>query len=498
MIHCLPPDSKILTEFGYYLPIKEFQKKKVRVLVFDKDKNSLVPACIKNFWKFKNTKKVLKIRTLTGLELTCTSDHPILTENGWKIAEELKKGDKVLVSPFEGVEYEEPKNLIILEEKHLKKVGATEGMIRNLKKKGLVPLKLTDEKIGIIARLVGYAFGDAWIGGKRPTVKFCDKPEVLEKIREDLKVLGFGSTLIKQKKRKITIQHVKGIIQSEGMGYHLVVTSPSFAIFLNALGVPRGKKTDTRFDIPDWIRESPKWIKRLFLAGYFGAEMNSASVRKNEPYRIEGLSVSLNKVEDLLEDGVKFMKSCRQLLKEFGIESAIFVFPYTRRKDGKISYKILLRLSTKLENMLRFLGKVGCEYHLEKLTKFIQCLHYYRYKKKIIETESEIAGKSFSSSLFTAYKFKEASLLPFTEFVEGLSAGKLVMWDIVEEIEEVKGNVDEVYDLTIDHPEHNFVANGFIVSNTGSRGLGHQVATDYLQIIEREHKDLLRKLPDRE
>jgi tRNA-splicing ligase RtcB len=37
-----------------------------------------------------------------------------------------------------------------------------------------------------------------------------------------------------------------------------------------------------------------------------------------------------------------------------------------------------------------------------------------------------------------------------------------------------------------------------VMVHCGSRGLGHQVATDYLQIMEREHKDWLRKLPDRQ
>ncbi len=37
-----------------------------------------------------------------------------------------------------------------------------------------------------------------------------------------------------------------------------------------------------------------------------------------------------------------------------------------------------------------------------------------------------------------------------------------------------------------------------VMIHTGSRGLGHQVATDYLQLMERKFKDLLRKLPDRE
>ncbi|MEM5830565.1 MAG: RtcB family protein, partial [Candidatus Aenigmatarchaeota archaeon] len=37
-----------------------------------------------------------------------------------------------------------------------------------------------------------------------------------------------------------------------------------------------------------------------------------------------------------------------------------------------------------------------------------------------------------------------------------------------------------------------------VMIHTGSRGLGHQVASDYLEIIEREFKDLIRKLPDRQ
>jgi tRNA-splicing ligase RtcB len=37
-----------------------------------------------------------------------------------------------------------------------------------------------------------------------------------------------------------------------------------------------------------------------------------------------------------------------------------------------------------------------------------------------------------------------------------------------------------------------------VLIHCGSRGLGHQVCTDYLRQIEREHADLLRELPDRE
>lgn len=502
MIHCLPENSKILTEFGYTIEIKELveKKRKEKLLVFNPKKKEIEKACISHFWEFKNNKEMYEIITLTGKKIVCTSDHPIFTSSGWKKAEEIKENDLVLVCPFEGVEYETPSKTVIVSEEDFVKNGGTERMVRNLKKKGLLPLALDNPLIGIIARLVGYSFGDAWIGGKRPTVKFIDNKEVLERIKDDLSSLGFRSTLVKIKLKPSNIEYSNGnicFIDSEREVYQLVVTSPSFAILLKSLSVPVGKKTEVEFDVPEWIKKAPKWIKRLFLAGYFGAEMCRVKSHPSEPYRVEAPKVSLNKVESLLQNGIKFMQSIQELLKEFGVESIIVTFPHAKRKDGKISYKILLRLSSKLENMINFFSKIGCEYHREKFSSFIKALHYYRYKKRMNEKEATIEGKNFETIRITSYAFKQLQVLTFEEFIEKYSAGDLVMWDVVEMVRKVRC-VEKVYDITMAHDAHNFIADGFVVSNTGSRGLGHQVATDYLQLMEKEHRDLLRKLPDRE
>jgi tRNA-splicing ligase RtcB len=37
-----------------------------------------------------------------------------------------------------------------------------------------------------------------------------------------------------------------------------------------------------------------------------------------------------------------------------------------------------------------------------------------------------------------------------------------------------------------------------VMIHTGSRGLGHQIASDYIRIIEKEHSDIVKSLPDRE
>jgi RNA-splicing ligase RtcB/intein/homing endonuclease len=502
MIHCLPATSKILTEFGYTLNIEQLVKEKRRekLVVFNPIQKKVENSNIAYFWEFDNNKEMYEIITLTGRKITCTADHPIFTLSGWKKAEELKEGDLVLIHPFDGVEYEAPSDVVIVSEEDFIKNGGSKGMIKNLKKKGLLPLKLNNPFIGILARLVGYAFGDSWVGGKRPTVKFVDKLEVLERVKKDLDALGIKSTLIKIRPESSKIEYANGKICSIGLereAYQLVVTSPSFAILMKSLDIPFGRKTDVEFTVPDWIKKAPKWIKRLFLAGYFGAEMCRIKSSPSEPYRVYSPKVSLNKVEDLISNGVKFMQEIQKLLREFEVESVILTFPYVRRKNGKISYKIVLQLSSKLENMINFLSKIGCEFHVEKFSSFIKALHYYRYKKRMIEREAELLGKDIEEVSITSYVFRQLQVMTFEEFVEKYSAGDLVMWDKVEKIRKVE-KVEKVYDITMSHEAHNFIADGFVVSNTGSRGFGHQVCTDYLRILESRFRDELRKLPDRE
>jgi tRNA-splicing ligase RtcB len=57
----------------------------------------------------------------------------------------------------------------------------------------------------------------------------------------------------------------------------------------------------------------------------------------------------------------------------------------------------------------------------------------------------------------------------FAEFTEQVDAGGGRVWDTVVAIEPVVYTEPFVYDLTVQHPDHNFVANGFVVSNCGVR-----------------------------
>jgi len=58
--------------------------------------------------------------------------------------------------------------------------------------------------------------------------------------------------------------------------------------------------------------------------------------------------------------------------------------------------------------------------------------------------------------------------------------------------------VAEIYDEAVAKEFGLFQDQIVVMIHCGSRGYGHQICTDYLRLIEREHRDLLNSLPDRE
>jgi tRNA-splicing ligase RtcB len=77
----------------------------------------------------------------------------------------------------------------------------------------------------------------------------------------------------------------------------------------------------------------------------------------------------------------------------------------------------------------------------------------------------------------------------FAEFAEQADAGDGRVWEIVASVEPVDYAEPFVYDLTVQHPDHNFVANGFVVSNCGVRLL----RTD---LTEKQVRPRLKELID--
>lgn len=491
MFHCLPGNSKILTEHGYTIPIEKLEKKwkQINVKSMDVDEHSVENAKVINFFKLKPCGKIFKIKTKTGKELIATEEHPILTHDGLKLMKEIGLNDKVAVLPFEGIEYEEPSDEIIIDEKDIREIENNNRIIKNLKKFGLLPLRYNSQKLPILTKLLGFATGDGWLGkaNGRWSMKFIGKPTDLEKVRYDIKKLGYRVTQVYSQRSKNEIEYSDGKRRKiEGKTYTVTVGSLGLPILMYALGAPFGHKSKNEFEVPKWLFKAPKWIKRLYLAAYFGAEMTRPTVRKAEKYRFGPARLSINKLKELKQNGLTFLNQIKNLLDEFGVEvTSILELNGIKTKSGQQTVKLKMDLSSKEENLKRLWSLIGFEYCHDRINLSSYALQYLNLKQKLSESKGKLLGKKQEKIFITSFKHRTISYPTFDEFRKeySLNPPTPVIWDIVEEKEEIKGFNGYVYDFTVNHKDHNFVANGFITGNCGSRGFGHEIGSNYLELF---------------
>jgi len=492
MVHCLPKSAKIFTEHGCWMKIGDLEKKwkDTNIKSMNIKQHNLEDTNIIKFFKLKPCGRVFKITTSTGKELVATEDHPILTPEGLKLLQEINIGEKVAVLPFEGVEYEGPSSDIIIDESDIRKIENNDKIINNLKKKGLLPLRFNSPKLPILTKLLGFLTGDGWLGKSkgRWSLTFIGKPLDLEKIGEDIRKIGFGATKVYSQNCKSNITFTDGKIRTiKGTTNTICIRSLSLPILLYAIGAPFGNKSRKEFEVPSWVFNAPLWIKRLYLASYFGAEMTRPNIRKKERYRFGNPTISLNKLQKLKSNGYKFLLQIRKLLEEFGIEVIKITehIGILTKKGGK-TLKLRLKISSKGENLKRLWSKIGFEYCTDRINLSAHSLQYLNLKDKLLEQEAFITSKPKSKLSVTSFSFRTVKYPTFELFTNQfkLNPPTPIIWDVIKSKKEIKDFNEDVYDFTVSHTDHNFIANGFITGNCGSRGFGHQIGTDYLRIFE--------------
>jgi len=428
----------------------------------------------------------------------------------------LKTGNEVAIYPFEGIPYEKPSNETILEEEKVKKLllklgkgSAGNGLnqiISHLKKRKLLPLKYNSPQLPYILKIMGYVFGDGNIHFVKKKGKgvtgFYGKPEELEEIRRDISFIGYNCSRIYRRKRehKINTPYAKYEFTNEET--FCKVASSSFAILLVSLGVPLGRKTNQDYHLPSWISKVPLWQKRLFLATFFGAELSTPKTMLNHDYNFYCPTIFMNKKEEFLESGRKFLEEISSLLTEFSVKTQkISQRNEYVNKQGEISYRLRLMLSGQTQNMINLYSKVSFEYNKKRRFIANAAVQFLKLKQLIIKNGSEVAtqavrlrkktgigAKAIYKEINSPYinlRFVQRSIyegrktsprvssnsLSFSKFLkkhtEGLGHSGMV-WDEIISKERVDFN-NYVYDFTVEHPHHNFIANNFVVSNCGVR-----------------------------
>ncbi len=542
--NCLSPGTKVLNEHGAYFLIKNLEKSKennkVKHIQF-KDK-SFISSEIFNFFKRYNNPTIYKIITTCGNEIKATGDHPLRTRQGMKKIKNLENSKSVLIYPFKGVEYEKPSSELILTKKDFKRIlkklrrnntqgNAVSQILKHLNSRSLLPVKFDSSSLPPLLKLMGFIFGDGAISlgkeNKNSQINFYAQPKDLKEIQKDIKKLGFKAPKIYSRRRDYSFTNsYDKTYKFSRTEYSLVKGCRSLAYLLVALGVPYGFKSYSSYRVPKWIFKCPLWQKRLFLASFFGAELSTPSTLNK--YNFYAPQLNMQKAKTLEKNAKMFLKDITRLLKEFKIETSevqnVPGYKYKGKKGKTVGFR--LHINGNAENIVRFFETVGYEYNSKKQKEACLAANYLRWKLKVVNFRTEVrkAVQKFykkrgdfkrflkeHKEYMTKYTpiqflfhslFKEnswgvrkrrgtpriASNFPsFEEYKEKFSYGrKGLVWDEIEEIVE-EPYKDFVYDFTVDHPDHNFVANSFVVSNCGVRLLKSEHK-------EKEIKSHLKKL----
>ena len=520
-INCLSATTFILNELGYKIRIKDYEhnltENKLVCMDFDKDKTQAVE--IVRFLKQRPKVKVLNVITETQRYIEATADHPFYTKDGMKEIGQLSPGDKIAVYPFEGVEYEKPCPAILVDENKirevLEKLGHSSGgngfeqIIAHLEKTGVLPLRLDSWQMSYLLKIMGYCFGDGSIyltagARKHSTVCLYGDKKDLEKVKEDLSKMGFKSSIYsRHRHHKIKTRYAT--VEFERREYWLKVSSSSFAVLLAALGTPVGNKCRLAYGLPRWLFSAPLWQKRLFLAGLFAAELSSPKTLTGHGYNFYTPVLSMNKKLSALDSGKEFLMGISRLLNEFDVDT----LKISQREeyigeDGSLSYRLRLILSGKTKDLINLYSKIGFEYNEKRMFLANAAVGYLRLKESILKEKKEVAALApklynsgnwdreclydyLTNSPYITRRFIERSLYEprgteprvwtetptFEEYLKAATAGlgrSGMVWERIAAICEINYD-DYVYDFTVAHPHHNFIANNFVVSNCGVRML---------------------------
>jgi RNA-splicing ligase RtcB len=513
MFHCLPGDTRVMTEHGYRIPIERLAERwsATKVKCMEISSHQLQDSEVLRFYRLNPCGKVFKLITTSGRELIATEEHPLLTPGGLKPIGDVQPGERVAVLAFEGVDYEDPSDEVIVDEAAIRAIADNDRIVRKLKKRGLLPLRMNSPQLPVLVRLLGFLTGDGWLGIAHDTLcgrrrvrwktTFTGRPDNLEQVRADVAKLGYRATIVHHQHCVSRITSSDGLVSTiNGQTSSVSLGAISLPILFRAMGAPAGSKARVEFDVPGWLWGAPLWIKRLYLAGYCGAEMTRPNLRP-EGYGFGRPTLSLNKVADLEGNGREFLQQIARLLREFGVETAgLTVHAGVIGVSGTRTVKLRLSISGKAENLQKLWGRVGFEYCADRTARSAHATQYLRRKRRLVEREALHTNTPINSLWSTAYAHRVGLHEDFASFMEThrLNPPTPVIWDVVEQKEELRDFKGPVYDLTVAHPDHNFIANGFVTGNCGSRGFGHQTATDYLQVFLKVMPTYGISVPDRE
>lgn len=481
---CVDPQTPVLTDKGY-IPASNIRPGQ-KLITVDPQTYKRELRSVQNTRVYKNTPSK-KIVLETGRSLIGDINHKVLTEEGFKSLEESKIGQKVLIDPTQGFIPDNTDNEIILE------TASNHFSNKALGKLGLLPLKTTDHRLPILARLLGFVVTDGYLyedikHNIYETHFFAGQKEDAQSIKRDLQTLGFEKLEIKEQSKK---RQIKGR-EFTMNGLRCRNLNRSLFFLLKSLGAPVGRKKNQSYFVPDWIMSGSLAIQREFLSGWIGGD----GCKIDYYIKHAGLSshyagfkvnaIEFHKEKYLEREGILYAKQLGSLFEKQGV--AVREISSRDDEDGVI---ISLSVSTDYVSLLN-LATIGYSYAATKNAKvpFIGEFLKYRIREKerykdikktvLAQLSMGLSSQTIASQLQIPlrtvvswhYTNKDSETVNptkagqaiFTKWLEDRQQTKELLWEEIVKIEYTENR--SVIGITVNAP-HTIVTNGIVSHNCG-------------------------------
>ncbi|MBI2335071.1 thioredoxin family protein [Candidatus Daviesbacteria bacterium] len=480
---CVDSQTPVLTENGY-LPASKIQVGMQLITVDPKTKKQSLKKVRKTrvFKDVPSTRIILE----TGRNLMGDINHLVLTQEGFKSLDKLSVGEKVLINPAATSVYESVSDAVILE------TTGNSFADKVLKSLNLLPLRLNDMRLSVLARLLGFVMTDGYLyedlkHNIYETHFFVGTEEDAQDIKTDLQILGFDKLEIKRQiknrqigERKFTIS----ILRCRNF-------NRAFFFLLKALGSPEGRKKNQAYFVPDWIIDANLRLKREFMSGWLGGDgckIDYRIRRGGTTSHHAGFSVNaieFHKEKNLEEEGILYARQLELLLEELGVE--VREISSGDDEDGVIIY---LRIANNYHSLLN-LAKIGYAYAAtkNKSVPFIREFLQYRLQERSSYAEvkqtvlqqlalgvsNKLIAEDLQIPLQTVVSWRytnrdtdivhpsESGEARFDKWLENRQQGDL-LWEKVRLVEGIESR--DVIGITVANP-HTIVTNGIVSHNCG-------------------------------
>jgi len=485
---CLNGDSEIL--LSDRLTIKKIKDMKDGDIVNTVNPETLLdePSDIHSFFS-KMPDKLFEITTISGRKIKATSNHPFLVNNNgkyeWKNLEDLKQNDKVIIrNTVKNIE-DDNTTIVKINDTDILEHYKIELLELNLLNKNIPVYKLK-----IIARLIGALNTDGNLYERNDNNKkyynasfYLGEEYDVFQIAGDITKLGFGNPSIKQKttnfEDKVTGRNTKYRTWE-------VSKNGSFAYLLSLLGGFVGKKTNMIRNIPDWLINSEKSIKREFLSAFQGGDGSRLSYQKNEKSWKPHIGITFQTTQnEYLDNTIQYMTQIMNMFNEFDIKSNI-----QPKKVDDNKTKICLVFENSSENLVKYADIINytyCEEKRRNSAPVIEHLKIKEFNKKtrsdhydyIIENHNNVnIAELINKTNLTENQIKKVisknkkGIRQTTRFTTDIIYENFIKENIIDNgcvsvpilsIKEIEPEL--VYDFTTRSDNHSFVASSFVTHN---------------------------------